>query len=725
MNWLSAMITSDALRLDTLDTVAFHPLFHILIETEILENVTPAFLSFGAILPMTNIQIYRAPAIDRTVCDMSAPELLFARMEPKLEITFGSHFISKMKAHFVGIAPAMVDHVYQLKNHLFYVDDVYRTPEHAVLLVDHLCSKALQFAVSCIREFKANDSILKEILVYAFFKIFSGILDSAVISSFDSWCRQAFDLAVPPDWVDFDVSQLFWDCFPRPYLQAMYYREDALVPLDFRVLERNPMACPPDSVCLPRRVAVYTPHFLPSLRIAATLLTTRENIFLYGPRLCGKTSFLRLLLVDEPAITPVYIPVSSLSTCRSLFHFIQKRTSVTIKDVKLMTQAKLYALIFENVMPEHTATIEFIRMIISQGTVPIVSPNDPKMLEMVQLKHYFVVVTSTTITDFSPRFIAQFTPVQLFEPTFVALRHVFVSIAKMFHIQEDFAGKVFGLFNPSPRTMLLLDLLSTLPQNECANEKDIEVMLKVAVREFHFLFLHSLTLREDRDDFNASFMKEFPVSLSDRVLDEFNTGKVFMSFDPALDQEQRTLCTKIVTQPEHLLSEELAFHYNTFNCRPHEKIILFFTSQVIQQYSLLQRALIYPGTSVIIKAGTGTGKRTVTRFVARIKRYEYIDLPSDHIDKETAVRLLGSLVEEVAINKKTYLAFLRMRPANRVLGDLVLQVIESGNFSCLLKESELDALYVNLGRAVVDAEPEARLVHFHINWRCSTNPKGH
>jgi hypothetical protein len=104
MNWLSAMITLDALRLDTLDTVAFHPLFHILIETESLANVTPAFLSFGAILPMTNVQIYRAPAIDRTVCEMSAPELLFARMEHKLEFTFRPDFIGTMKDLFLQIA---------------------------------------------------------------------------------------------------------------------------------------------------------------------------------------------------------------------------------------------------------------------------------------------------------------------------------------------------------------------------------------------------------------------------------------------------------------------------------------------------------------------------------------------------------------------------------------------------------------------------------------------
>jgi hypothetical protein len=418
------------------------------------------------------------------------------------------------------------------------------------------------------------------------------------------------------------------------------------------------------------------------------------------------------VLESDPSVIPVLIPVCHLASKTSLFGFIEKHTAVRVQESKMVVDPKFFVLIFDNLLPEHTAAVEFIRAITTTAQVPVFSQNDPKILELTRLRNFLVVVTSTTISRFSPRFLVRFTPIQLSSPTTSSVKHIFTVIANSFSINPSFAGPVFELLEDSPRVLSMLDILSLVPQRVCETDKDLDFMLRLFLFESDFLYRHTLSTEAEREEFLFNVLAKFDRDLAQRAVTDFKRRDLHFFPDVSYDATQARYRVKVVPQQENLLVEELAFHYAGFNRQVAEKVVLFFTPDTIWQYLLLNRALMYPGRSVIIKSAPSVGRRSLSRFIAHVRSYEFVDLllPRDTSD---AVGMLASLMEQIVLSKQSFLLYVRTSQFSPEVLGAVLYLMESSNFPLMLSQAQLDTIYVKLGKTVVDGADQQKLEHLN------------
>lgn len=146
-------------------------------------------------------------------------------------------------------------------------------------------------------------------LIMGFFRVYSTILDPEEVNGFESWLCKQFNVDVPPDWVGHSVPDHFWDVYFRPSLSSLWMYKGKYVPLDFALLEEQPLValrCDGQLLIFIEDVCVMTANLLVPIRIAQHYIAVNQNFIVFGPPDSGKTTFLKFLLKDSEA-TPVYI----------------------------------------------------------------------------------------------------------------------------------------------------------------------------------------------------------------------------------------------------------------------------------------------------------------------------------------------------------------------------------------------------------------------------------
>lgn len=719
VKWMKEILRKDSFMLNTRDSYEIGGKLRVIIETSDISHLTPEMLSYFPILPMKNTVISHESSTEPRQCTIRDPEFLFGRLNRRLFLMFPATSVEIIKRHFIEVIPKMVSYIHELKNEVFCEHSNHNMEGGEVILVDHLTTQALLFAALYMKECECdftNEILVRNVLLFGMFTVFTSILDHSSSAMLDSWIRSNYDIDVPKDWAEFNVPEHFWDLFPRPCLQAMHYVNGILIPLDLESLRQEPIVRKSDQVMTPNSVSVYTAPCLQLMFEAKILVKYNENILLYGPRGCGKTSFLSFLFHKDPRIIPIHIPVSPLSTAQTLFQFIRKHSNVTKKDYILSSNPKIYALIFDNVDPSFTEAVEFIRMLTNTSSVPSFSTSDSKLFELVQLRNYFVVVTATTINTFPARFVSQFVPLRMNAPTSSTSKFVFTSISQVFEMNSDFSQQAFSLFEalkPQFNVMRLLDALCCLEYRRCQTEKETEMMMKALVTEMNMYLLHNQNDPDLRSQFVRKFKIVFPGDLADAVMSDFETQRAFYVPDITYNVGKRVISGKIASQQKNLLKEELNYNYTAFNRRLGEKALLRFTEPVMATYVLLERAITYPGASVILKGPTGVGKRSLSMFIASMKEFEFMDI-SNHESKSAndARKFIASILEKASVSSKPIVVFTRPTARNAETTRLILSLINDFDFSPYFSDTETDHLYAKMAKTVPSVEAGGIMCRF-------------
>jgi hypothetical protein len=99
----------------------------------------------------------------------------------------------------------------------------------------------------------------------------------------------------------------------------------------------------------------------------------------HGPPSSDKTSFIAALFREAENFTPLVTPSSRYFTADAIVNQIALQTN-RISELQIaISQVRQFAFIFENAEATHTGTIEFPRMLLCTGRIPLFSTGDAKV----------------------------------------------------------------------------------------------------------------------------------------------------------------------------------------------------------------------------------------------------------------------------------------------------------------------------------------------------------
>jgi hypothetical protein len=94
-------------------------------------------------------------------------------------------------------------------------------------------------------------------------------------------------------------------------------------------------------------------------------------------------------------------------------------------------------LVFKNVSPQHGSLLEFLRMLIQTKSIPIVSEIDSKVFRQYKLHPFTVIAHTDSISNFSPRFLSLFAPIQIYPFSDSSNSYLSESLLRHFNVPQD------------------------------------------------------------------------------------------------------------------------------------------------------------------------------------------------------------------------------------------------------------------------------------------------
>ena len=681
-------------RLSSLDTFSFDQQFHILIETDSLNCISPSLFSICGLLYMSN--------------HMKPIENIFEdrKISLKKESFIDSSY-QYLQETFTETIPKVLDYITSITNK--FISHVLRGKEYLTVSLPRKC---FEYALSIIKATSIdqnNKILLKSVLIVSFYTVYSSVLNNKEKVEFEKWLRVTFSINVPNDWTGFNVPNHFWDIYPRPSLQSVRLFKGAFVPVDFSLLnEKKPLLKKTDRVVSTKFISdlsIPIPQYLPLLYQSMVLSRNMQHIFLHGPKKSGKSHFLNFFFSQNSEFIPVYVPNGPHSTNSTMSIFISTHCSVIKKKYFMLPETKIFALVFENVDPSNLTVVEFIRMIVSSRTIANVSPNDSNFLEVIDLRNYFVIVTGEKIEEFPARFLSMFTPIHLIEPVTSTKKHIFMNNSTFFGLEEKFADKCFSLIEQTAPTNFNiyqpLQSLCFLDEKENKDENSTKVLLSILLNELNFgYFNNRKRTNEEIEKFNNFFKSLFHSEVDSfwklRKLNILMTNdmKSFKIQSEELDYEDMKID----------LEEKLSF----YNTKSKAKLHLSISNALIDHVLLLQRAICYPGGSCFLISKPGLNRKSLTKFVCSIKDMKFIDL-SLNVDFDSTVR--DSLFDIISSSQQ-FVLFFRATNENICQLKLLIDFIVNHNFSYFFNEEDLINCYLKLNH-VQEQSQEQNLSSFY------------
>ncbi|OHS96659.1 Dynein heavy chain family protein [Tritrichomonas foetus] len=721
VNFITQMAGSaenGSFKLNTLDSLEYDNNMHIIFETDNIASLTPSCFGFCGILPMTNEHT-------RLVCPTNLD--LFEFVDPlqilnRVLSVYRDHVPEIMKRHIIKLFPeisaSIIKYVYKTPNYLYHSDSQMRTQDSEVIIAEHLPYLALLYMFNYLdiaAADKSNEEHIRVVMVMSLFTVFSSIIENTNLAEFDNWVRAQFQLKVPQDWVGFEVSQRFWDTYPRPSMMSLRFYENDLLPLKEDFINMSPLTSPNVALAgLPilSTVSICTVSYLPLINQGEILLRQKQHFMLYGPAGCGKSTLLKFIFRNSQDIIPMVIPVSKWSTKHSLQQFILTHSNILQKQYMLATEMKTHALIFDNLPPNNMKAIEFIRMLVTSSFVPVTSRKDPKYLDMLQMKNYFVIVTSRSLSNFPPRFLAKFFLMKLDEPSNISIREIYNGLGKHFNINQRLVDITYSLtekfrntdtrcgFKKTPFHYLsLLNVFPAFEKREGNSNVDMAQLAKLLLCQLNLYYTHRLVSKDSLSSVQRHFEMLFDIPECKSLFKTFFKGEDIMYAET--ENRNRSFCVNVSNHPTHLIQEELNFYLAGFNGSHSDKLIIKFTPPVIRQWAMLQNALTFPGSNVLLIGKENTGRYTLTRFVAHMKEQQFIYVPpqSDidindvHERRLFMNKLLSKTLRNIAINPKPLIIFIKYNRHSMMDIEMLSHLYELGDPTPFLKSNEIEELY--------------------------------
>lgn len=705
------------ITMNTLDTFSIQNGMYVVIETTNLNNATPLLLSKCGILQMNNLQIATPITPALPVCKLEFPVIPFARASVKCSDFVVSADIPLIKNIFCKIAPKIVSYIYHTPNIVCFSEYAKRLEGGTIILADVLPYYAASLGLYLIyhSDIKKSDELkIKAAFVIAFFKVYIGILEEKEINKFSEFCSKEFMVKIPENWVGYNVSDSFWNTFNAPsLLSLMFSNEGNLEPIDLDVLddpffyddnEDNPQL----PTCLDE-IKVCHAQILPQLRLSQILLTIHQNIIIHGPCDSGKTSFLDILCQTNESIIPIYIQASDSLDSQTIVQCISSQTSLLSKATMSNIGNKSYVLIFDGIEPHHIHIMEFIRMILTNHTIPLISPNDEKVFEFATVHQCNVVVTTRDYKKLPIRFLVNFCPIQLHPITELSTHFIAKQLLMKYGMNDQLAESTVTMTSMMvtqyPQKFLLNDLLLTLSTLCFISDKtDNSLRLSCVLSSFIFTALHkyqkNVFMEKVLFVLNSECKNEQEIEQISRCLNYSTVIYPLYTYS----SENKQLSVSMVEKDTSKVIEKLTDKLLYYNMNSIEKLVLRFTPRIVIQWTLLFRTLSQPGLSVILEGRTAMGKYSMTRLVANMCEtdFVYIAEPTaeEILSREDRMNvILGILMDVVSTvikSQKKFVIFIKATKNNEQEVRIVCNFIANGDFISVFNKDTIDELFTRL-----------------------------
>jgi len=703
-----------SIKLLTLDSFYIGNNVKIIFETDSVSNIDPSFLANCSVLYMNNIFTIKNCFYPLDHFSLSNPSVLFDEFSN--HCILNSKTMSILKDLFIEIAPVVIDFVFHIQNNVFSIFDFSQRDRSVLLLHDlPICALRLTTFYIDYSGIDANPLLsLKTILVLSFFMVYRSIIDQNQMNAFDTWIRSNFMIEIPADWVSFNVPDHFWDIYPRPSLLSMRYYKGKLIPLDYSVLFERPIIKShldyPNTVFC-EDIIVCHAQYLPILFETTMLIRNKVPFILHGSRLSGKSSLLQYIFRNSSSdsIIPIYIELTHNSSRDSIIQFLKNHTDIFAQNGVIKKTYKVYSLVFENLSSCNGSIIEFIREIITTKSIKLFNEKDPKYFGTTGLINCFVVVTTTSLKEFSARFLTHFVPIYVIAPTSRSIKFIFETIARTTGISQKIIDPIYNLYDgllskgyDCFHYSHMLQVLSLIESRHAKTDQSYLMCVRTVLSEVQFLSFNGKgSLQDIRPLFNSIFNSEKFKSLFELLLN----GKDMFYSEIAIGLDNQTINVNINKHQRKEITDYLNVSLN----ENYGDTNLVFTNPTVNLWSFIQRALSYPGGNIALIGKSGSGKASIVKFTSKLKGYKFID-----IGEASQGTIIKSYISEnifTAVQTSKPIVFF-VRGSNSKAINYLEPLYRYGDVTPFYDEHMLDSFYTKL--CAIHSIPKMSRIDSHL-----------
>jgi len=696
-------VTTSRGRINTNDSIVFDSSFHIIIETDRLVPISPSAISKCGFLPMINQYLSTHVLSPKTI---SFEQLLQTHSDIVFSVSYSelNSMFNVISSEFIQYFTQNAEHHNKLlgNNIEFYIND-------------HLIRSVIPLFVGYIEISSigySSISYLMKIAVHSFFLTFCVCFEEDFRQIYHNWCVEKFELSLPHDWSGFDVPNEFLEEYPIPSLFSVKFFRGNFIPHDYSQILSLPVGLINSQ--LPQLIedtSVCTNQFLTVIFQMSILLRRRQHILLFGEPKSGKTSLLRMLFRQLSGFTPVFIPLNSNSSIKSISYFIKTHSVASMKPYIMQKNSSIFLLIFENVDPNQLHIIESIRLMLTNGNLVFASKNDPKIYDEIPLNNFVIIVTSSSFGSFSPRFSKFFVPILLPKPNSNSVYYIINHLMSFFEVPSSLSTKICRIIDFILKRIPLMNpyrIVRPLPFSSFKSFKskdDIMKILNLLIFQFDLETHH----RNDVNEFQKvihSFINETFDQDNDSPMKFLITN---YSFSISEDGKKGVLIEN--TKDKDDMMFDIQSSINTMNQELKEKIIIKWNESTTIDYLRISYLLSYPFGNCTLVSNNSYLKRSLARYYSVLNNYEFIDLSiisNKRASRSQERKVLNQKMNEIILNaillKKKALLFYQSPSFPSISFDLLNEFMKTCDYTIFYTGTDILQLYQKFSTSL--SQPE-------------------
>ena len=700
------------------------------------DDIPPYFSALIGVLSMNSCQYFVSPLQVTAELDLMHPSIPFSIASKGFKGLLDESTISLVRSLFCEFAPEVIRqvHLMHLKIDIFYacsnfaiyaaqiaLSEVYENNKNLKISKSNDSPQSHDQEINEKVEEELNETeICKYAVLFSLYRVFSAIMAANQISTFDEYIRSAFKLKIPEEWVGYGVPNEYWDVFPTPSILSMCISNGKLNPHNTSGLDQT-------FLTNENSLVVLAPQFLPNLTTFQLGLKSMHNFLIFGDRYTGKESFVQICLQKNPYLIPVHFHLTPYSTARHLRTIILKQSKLAAYETKRPSDPTMFVLIFHRLDGCKIEIFEFIRMLITTKTLPLLSDIDVKAYEELKLNKFFVIATGMNITNFPPRFVSHFTP--LYMPTYLSRSKEFI-ITK--YMQKEFMDSKFisiinyifrdlqtwsdqkrdielrkNSRNNSPRYLKSSDERITRPEELNLNvEKMLQIVRVICMMPGH-------TTRNDyvkqlnvfMSEIQFALFTEDPIGFEEfqqkiqKVCQGLNLDHIYQQYI-----KERKVFLPRIGKKLSLVEVDIQQIKESLSKLAGRKL----TELEAKQYILVEHCISRAKSHCEIYGPTSTGKMSLVRLCSKKLGIPMIDMTTSSIEKLKHALVL------IIYTKKQQLIVLRVSTSTQEKVYLLYTLFVFKHYMQLFSADEIEELYKNISKTDHPTETQQRDAHNQI-----------
>lgn len=688
--------------------------YQFVIECDNINNATQTLISKCGILVMRNVQSETSLSLLQREWNLVHPLLPLSNAMCCISDINESKF-DIFRSVFCELAPLFVKKIHQMDNHIQPNGSNLGIVDGSVLISERLPSFAAFLAVKTLIEKRCNieernDCVFA--LLISLLHVFAGIIKPNKYQALEAWTNSLCEINVPLDWSKYYLPKIFIEDFANPDLYHMRLYNSELTPVCTEHLESEPIFRSTVEFEVPScssEVTVVHPSCLFALQTAKTFLHYGKHIIIHGKRGCGKTSLVNMIFhKHENLIRPIYIQSSSALTSEVIIRTIETHTTLLSTTVSPEIANIMYILIFDNVGRNDVMVMEFIRSIINTEEIPIFSRSNQKCYDIVKLRKFCVIVTTSEYSFLPVRFLSLLVPVQVTDMSLNSASYVFQKTLQLFGMSvqnsEFMVSVLINIFQKFPKNTLQQDIISCMKVIcNITNNNDPMSLAAAIISSATYVSLQFMSQQD--------YIKSFSEILSNSV----ESSEVMTILESMIKGDSSLIGCRESSNGKYMnrvtftstsysqLNKDIVAVQNLYNSQSTDKISLIFSDIALKQFALLNVILSIPGANAIVVGRSGSGRYSMTRLISHMNECDFVYLTSPtqeeaHIQNKRG-DLIASVIKDVinntAVLSKRTIVFCRYEDDTVDDCNTLMSFVSDLDFVRFFSLEELDALYTN------------------------------